>query len=126
MKIPLNAFVIHRHRAKRAGEHLDLRLREGDGFRSYAIPKARLPGAEERLLAVETELHDLSAYFAEGEIPDGEYGAGMLEVFCRGTYETMEKTGKAWKFRLISDQCEGVFVLVRMKENDFLLMRGKV
>ncbi len=125
-EIPGNAFIIHRHRAKRADEHLDLRMRDGEGFRSWAIPKARLPEAGERLLAVETEFHELSAYFAEGEIPDGIYGAGTLEVFCRGTYETMEKTDKAWKFRLISDQCGGVFVLVRMKENNFLLMHGKM
>ena len=89
-EIPRNAFIVHRHRAKRAGEHLDLRMREGEGFRY------------------------------------GRYGAGTLEVFCRGTYETIEKTDKAWKFRLTSDKCEGVFVLVRMRENNFLLMQGKM
>ncbi len=124
-KIPQNAFVIHKHRAKRAGLHFDLRIREGDGFRSWAIPKARLPEKGERLLAKETEFHDLSSYFAEGEIPDGSYGAGDLEIYCRGTYETIERTEKAWKFRLISEGCSGVFVLVNMGGNDFLFLRGK-
>lgn len=125
MKVPENAFVIHKHNARRAGLHLDLRMREGDSLRSWAIPKARLPERGERLLAIETDLHELSDYFAEGEIPEGEYGAGTLEVFCRGTYETIERTDKAWKFRLISEGCEGVFVLVRTGENRFILMRGK-
>lgn len=124
-EIPENAFVIHRHRAKRAGLHFDLRMREGDSMRSWAIPKAHLPEKGEKLLAMETDLHELESYYLEGEIPDGEYGTGTMEVFCRGTYETIERTEKAWKFRLISDQCYGVFVLVHTGENRFIFMRGK-
>jgi hypothetical protein len=60
------------HKAKKAGEHFDLRLENDDGtMSSWAIPKARLPHNKEKLLAQKTEDHPISYNKFKGEIPEG-------------------------------------------------------
>ena len=79
-------FVVQEHHARRL--HWDLRLEHDGVAASWAIPNGIPMTPKENRLAVHTEDHPLEYLEWEGEIPKGEYGAGTMRVWDRGTYET--------------------------------------
>ncbi len=79
-------FVIQEHHATRL--HWDLRLERDGALASWAIPNGIPPDPSENRLAVHTEDHPLEYLQFEGEIPKGEYGAGTMRIWDRGTFET--------------------------------------
>jgi bifunctional non-homologous end joining protein LigD len=81
-------FVIHEHHARRL--HWDLRLERDGALASWAIPKGLPQAPGENHLAVAVEDHPLEYLDFEAEIPKGEYGAGEVIVWDRGTYERLK------------------------------------
>jgi bifunctional non-homologous end joining protein LigD len=119
-------FVIQRHDARRL--HYDLRLERDGALASWAVPKGLPFRAGERHLAVHVEDHPLDYGSFEGEIPRGEYGAGTVEIWDRGTYELLEeKRDGGLTFRLDGERAQGVWTLVPAhldgKEQNWLLLR---
>jgi bifunctional non-homologous end joining protein LigD len=120
-------FVVQRHDARRL--HYDFRLERAGALASWAVPKGvpLEPGA--RALAVHVEDHPLEYASFAGEIPAGQYGAGMVEIWDSGTYELLEeKRGGQLKVRLHGTRLEGVWTLVPAhldgKEENWLLIRS--
>jgi bifunctional non-homologous end joining protein LigD len=104
-------FVIQRHDARRL--HYDFRLERDRVLASWAVPKGIPLHRGERRLAVHVEDHPLEYGDFEGTIPAGEYGAGTVEIWDRGTYELLEeKRNGGLTVRLSGDRLEGVWTLV--------------
>jgi len=126
-KAPL--FVVQRHDATRL--HYDFRLEKNGALASWAVPKGvpLEPGTQH--LAVHVEDHPLSYGDFEGVIPKGNYGAGTVEIWDRGTYELVEeKPNGGLTVHLHGERLEGLWTLVPAKlsgdPKNWLLVKKRV
>ena len=113
-----NSFVIQKHAARRT--HYDFRLEHDGVLKSWAVTRGPSLDPRERRLAVMTEDHPLEYGGFEGVIPKGEYGAGPVMIWDKGTWEPLNDPDEGLakgdlKFRLHGKRLNGDFVLVRMK-----------
>ena len=132
-------FVIQRHDATRL--HYDFRLELGGVLKSWAVPKGPSMNTDDKRLAVMVEDHPVSYFNFEGEIPEGNYGAGTVEIWDKGVFfpvnEELEKINGRQALRALEEgelkiflkgeKLEGGFVLVRLKRDDknWLLIKHK-
>jgi bifunctional non-homologous end joining protein LigD len=108
---PEPIFVVQRHDARRL--HYDFRLERDGALASWAVPKGVPMEPGEQHLAVHVEDHPLDYADFEGEIPKGEYGAGSVEIWDRGTYELVEeKKNGGLTVRLHGEKLQGTWALV--------------
>jgi bifunctional non-homologous end joining protein LigD len=110
-------YVIQKHAATRL--HYDFRLELDGVLKSWAVPKGPSLDPSEKRLAVEVEDHPLEYAKFEGHIPEGEYGAGEVIVWDRGTWtpngDSHEGLKKGnLKFTLNGQKLKGEWVLVRL------------
>jgi bifunctional non-homologous end joining protein LigD len=129
-----DTFVVQKHRATRL--HYDFRLAIDGTLKSWAVPKGPSQNRGDKRLAVMTEDHPLDYGNFEGKIPEGNYGAGTVMVWDRGTFlvegnlpalRQLEK-GEI-KFSLNGEKLRGSFVLVKLKQsekgNEWLMIKHK-
>jgi bifunctional non-homologous end joining protein LigD len=120
-------FVVHEHDASH--HHYDFRLEMEGVLRSWAIPKGPSMDPSDKRLAVLVEDHPLEYADFEGTIPEGEYGAGRVAIWDRGTYSLLEKKGDKIIFFLEGEKLRGNFTLIRLrrgqKGNEWLLIKQK-
>src|SRR5690606_527605 len=109
-------FVVQLHHAGR--RHDDFRLEVDGALRRWAGPKGPSLRPGEKRLAVEVEDHPLDYADFAGDIPEGHYGAGHVDIFDRGTWEPVGdpadgiRRGKL-DFQLDGDHLRGGWKLVR-------------
>lgn len=118
-------FVIQEHHARAL--HYDFRLEKDGVLKSWAVPKG-MPESDEKRLAVETEDHPYEYRTFEGTIPKGQYGAGTVKIWDKGTYETKIWENDKIEVTLDGQRLKGRYVLVRLKragDKDWLLLKGK-
>lgn len=116
-------FVVHRHDASRL--HWDLRLERDGVLKSWAVPKEPPVDPGVKRLAVEVEDHDLVHIDFEGEIPEGEYGAGTVSIWDGGTYDLLSEHGRRLKLALRGRRLRGEYVLVPLEGKNWLFFRTK-
>jgi len=126
-----NRFVIQKHDATHI--HYDLRLEMDGVLKSWACPKGLATPHYRKKLAVHVEDHPLEYIDFEGQIPEGEYGAGKVEIWDRGTYETFEDPLEALEKGLLTvilrgEKVTGEFHLVHMKDKgrNWLILLNKL
>lgn len=112
---PTERFVVQKHDATRL--HYDFRLEMDEVLKSWAIPKELPTVPNIKRLAVEVEDHPVSYITFEGTIPEGEYGAGTVEIWDRGTYTLKSRSNNKIVFTLHGQKLAGDYILVRFKED---------
>lgn len=115
-------FVTQHHWARR--EHFDFRLEIDGVLKSWAVTKGPSARPATKRLAIRTEDHPLDYASFEGVIPQGEYGAGTVQLWDRGPFEALSSntlqaldTG-VFKMRLHGKRMKGDWALVRLKPRD--------
>jgi DNA ligase D-like protein (predicted 3'-phosphoesterase) len=112
---PTGRFVVQKHDATRL--HYDFRLEMDEALKSWAIPKELPTVPNIKRLAVEVEDHPVSYITFEGTIPEGEYGAGTVEIWDKGTYTLKSRSNNKIVFTLHGQKLAGDYILVRFKED---------
>lgn len=133
-------FVVQRHKASHL--HYDFRLEMEGTLKSWAVPKGPSLNPQDKRLAMMVEDHPYSYRNFAGIIPEGNYGAGIVEVWDSGSLSdiddsdtaTAEKKLKAGlkagnlKFTLHGKKLKGEFALVKLRgkqENAWLLIKHR-
>jgi DNA ligase D-like protein (predicted 3'-phosphoesterase) len=106
-------FVVQRHDARNL--HYDFRLEMDGVLKSWAVPKQPPKEVGTKRLAIQTEDHPLGYASFEGEIPAGEYGAGKVEIWDKGTFELWKREEKEIVVTLHGEELKGDYVLIRTK-----------
>jgi bifunctional non-homologous end joining protein LigD len=109
-------FVIQEHHATRL--HWDLRLEHDGVLVSFAIPNGLPEAPKDNRLAVHTEDHPLEYLEFEGEIPKGEYGAGSMRVWDRGTYEVLKWEPRKLEVLLHGERVQARYALFPIDKDD--------
>jgi len=130
-------FVVQKHQAHRAGLHWDFRLEHGGVLWSWAVRKGPSLDPHDKRIAAHVEDHPIDYAEFQGRIPDGQYGAGTVETWDRGTWlplgdpEAGRRDGEI-KFVLDGQRLRGKFTLVRLRprpnerrrQDNWLLIKG--
>lgn len=132
-------FVIQRHHA--TALHYDFRLEVDGVLKSWAVPKGPSLDPQDKRLAMQVEDHPYDYKDFEGTIPAGNYGAGDVFIWDKGTFELLEpktdhfdkeavKDIKAGSLKVIlkGKKLKGEFALVKMKgrgERSWLLIKHR-
>ena len=108
-----NIYVIQKHAATQL--HYDLRLELDGVLKSWAVPKDPPVSAGVRRLAVQVDDHPMDYADFEGVIPDGEYGAGTVEIWDKGTFTLIDRKDDKLIVEIHGRKLNGTYVLVRFK-----------
>ena len=116
-------FVVHKHHARNL--HWDLRLEMNGVLKSWAVPKQPPKSKGTKRLAIQVEDHPLEYAEFEGEIPEGQYGAGTVRIWDKG-----ECAIESWRedikivFNLSGEKLKGGYVLLKFNgKNTWLFFR---
>lgn len=129
-------FVVQKHHARRAGLHWDFRLEHGGVLISWAVPKGPSLDPADRRMAVHVEDHPIAYAEFRGTIPEGQYGAGKVETWDRGTWTPEGDADEGMRkghlrFELDGQRLKGRFTLARLSQRDprkpegWYLIKGK-
>ncbi|MCD9033727.1 DNA ligase D [Luteimonas sp. Y-2-2-4F] len=111
-------FVVQLHHAR--ARHYDFRLEVDGSLKSWAVPKGPSLRPGEKRLAVQVEDHPLDYAGFEGDIPQGHYGAGHVDIFDHGVWSAQGDALEALaegklEFALEGERLQGAWKLIRTR-----------
>jgi DNA ligase D-like protein (predicted 3'-phosphoesterase) len=115
-------YVIQEHHASHL--HWDLRLEHTNLALSWAVPKMPTNDTGIKRLAVRVEDHNVTYMDFEGTIAEGEYGAGTVNIWDKGTWEPESITEKKIVGLIHGNKLNGRFTLLNFKDKNWLFMRN--
>lgn len=117
-------FVVQKHQARHL--HYDFRLEMEGVLKSWAVPKGVPAEPGVRRLAVQVEDHPVEYIDFAGKIPEGEYGAGTVEIWDSGNFEVTKREAGQLEFTLRGEKLIGDYVLIHTDGKNWLLLKRKV
>lgn len=120
-KCIVDRFVVQEHHASHL--HWDFRLELDGVLVSWAVPKGPPTEPGVKRLAIRVEDHPLDYIDFEGVIPEGEYGAGTVEIWDSGEYRLIDRSPRALEFELLGKRLKGVYKLLNMKDKNWLMFK---
>ena len=115
-------FVVQEHHASHL--HWDFRLELDGVLKSWAVPKGAPEKSGTKHLAVQVEDHPTPYLNFHGTIPKGQYGAGTVKIWDKGTFKLLERTPHAIKVLLKGKRLKGIFVLFKFQAKNWLLFKA--
>lgn len=119
----MNRFVVQEHHSSRL--HWDFRLEIEGVLKSWAVPKGVPEEPGIRRLAVQTEDHPLDYIDFEGEIEEGQYGAGTVEIWDSGTFELEKREPGEILLELFGSRLTGRYALIHTREDQWIMLKRK-
>jgi len=130
-------FVVHNHKAKRAGFHQDLRFQDPikhNHWHSFAVPKNVPLQSGTKVLAIKTHIHTEKEALFKGDIPAGEYGGGNIELYDQGICGLQKFTSAHMILILQGKYIKGLYHLIslgnlndkKFKQQEYILFKSKV
>jgi bifunctional non-homologous end joining protein LigD len=116
-----NRFVVQEHHARSL--HWDLRLERDGVLVSWAVPKGIPTDPKRNHLAVHVEDHPLDYIDFAGEIPAGQYGAGRVEIWDSGTYESEKFLDREVIVTFHGERLKGKYALFQTKGKNWMIHR---
>lgn len=118
-------YVIQEHNASKL--HWDLRFEMDDTLKSWALPKEPPQKIGEKRLAVSVEDHPIEYALFEGKIPKGNYGAGTVKTWDKGTFDIVESSKKKLVVNIHGSVLKGKYCLIHFKpeEKNWLFFKMK-
>jgi len=116
-------FVVQKHQASHL--HYDFRLEMDGVLKSWAVPKGLPVEVGVKRLAVQVEDHPVSYIDYSGAIPNGEYGAGTVEIWDNGKYILENITDDIIEIILTGNRLSGRYVMVHTGGKNWLVMKRK-
>ncbi len=128
-------YVVQKHNARRI--HFDLRLEHDGVLKSWAVPKGLSDDPQDKRLAISTEDHPVAYAAFSGEIPQGEYGAGTVEIWDKGRFVNITiKGGKVQPLSealkkghfiiyLKGDKLNGSYAFTRVDNDEWVIVKKK-
>ena len=118
-----NRFVVQEHHAR--GLHWDFRLELDGVLKSWAVPRGPPGEPGIKRLAVEVEDHPVDYITFEGAIPKGQYGAGTVKIWDKGSFKLKRRTDNIYEFWLKGKRLNGKYNLIRFKDRNWLMLKSK-
>ena len=116
-------FVVQEHHARRL--HWDFRLERDGVLVSWALPKGVPDDPAVNHFAAHTEDHPMEYASFAGHIPAGEYGAGTVTIWDRGTFDTVKWTDREVKVVLHGRRLTGGYTLFQTRGKDWMIHRER-
>ena len=112
-KLRTPVFVIQKHEASHL--HYDFRLEKDGVLKSWAIPKEPPQKSNIKRLAVQVQDHPLDYADFEGEIAEGLYGAGRVQIWDKGEYTPLKFGAEEIVFELNGQRLKGTYCLIKLR-----------
>lgn len=122
-KLDRPVYVIQEHHASKL--HWDLRFEVNNSLKSWALPKEPPQKIGEKRLAISVDDHPIEYALFEGQIPEGNYGAGQVKIWDKGTFEVVENNDKKIVVNIHGTRLKGKYCLVHFEpeEKNWLFLK---